>query len=54
MNLCGAVDTQDGDFAVFAEFRRGVRLALYFFVDFGAGGEESRVGEEVFGGVGGE
>ena len=52
VDLCGAVDAQDGEFAVFAEFGGGVGVALDFLVDFGAGGEEAWVGEEGFG-VGG-
>lgn len=54
MDLRGAVDAEDGDFAVFAEFGGGVRLAFDFFVDFGAGGEKARVCEDFFGGGGGE
>jgi hypothetical protein len=39
VNLSLAVDFQDGDFAVFAEFRWCVRLPFDFFVDFGTGVE---------------
>lgn len=54
VNLCGAVDAEDGDFAVLAEFGGGVRLAFDFFVDFGAGGEQAGVCEDFFGRAGGE
>ena len=54
VDLRGAVDAEDGDFAVFAEFGGGVGLAFDFGVDFGAGGEEAWVGEDFFGGGGGE
>ena len=49
MDLGGAVDPEDGDFPIFAEFRRGVRLPFDFFVDFGSGFEQSFVGEDLFG-----
>ena len=45
VHLGGAVDAQDGDFAVGAEFGGRVGLPLDFCVDLGAGGEEARVGE---------
>lgn len=52
VDLSLTVDLQDCDLAILAEFRGRVGLALYFFVDFAAGGEEAFVGEDLFGVLG--
>ena len=54
MDLRGAVDAEDGDSPVFAEFGGGVGMGFNFRVYFGAGGKETGVVENAFGRSGGE
>lgn len=49
VDLGGAVDAQDGEVAVCAEFGGRVRVEFDFCVDFGARGEEAWGAEEGFG-----
>ena len=39
MDLCCAVDSENGDLTVFAEFWGSVGLSFYFFVNFSSSGE---------------
>lgn len=54
MHLRRAIDAEDSDLAIFAKLGSGVRLALDFVVDLGAGGKEAAVSEKVLWGAGSE